>query len=338
MAKLNVTTLIIFSLFFVSCSTSSVKRKKKDYPKIISSLQEDVSVLKKENSDLKSEIRISREEALKDKSYLNKRLDKTNGVIDLLEKNLTLLFDDKRKEEKKRASIEKKEKESKPVEKKEKNIKEKQESEEDPYPYEKEILTPSDSKAVDEVLLHRQGNEKLINKNRKIDIKSEKKVKLSEEVVKKAISDPDLEEPHSPFQLSVEYGAKILYNKAYKDFSAGNYKKSISLFNDFLREFPNDSDSDNAQFWIGYSHLKMKKSIQAEEAFRRVLRNYKHGLTVDGFKAADAVLMIGRIYLGRRKVSHARYYFKHIVKNYKSTRAAYKAKLELDSLISLGAN
>jgi TolA-binding protein len=42
--------------------------------------------------------------------------------------------------------------------------------------------------------------------------------------------------------------------------------------------------------------------------------------------------MLGRIYLSRRKPEKAKYYFQNVIQNYPSTRAAYKAKLEIGSL------
>ena len=146
--------------------------------------------------------------------------------------------------------------------------------------------------------------------------------------------DHDLERPKSPIILEVLPGAKSLYKTAFKSYSRRQFTDAILEFGDFLNRFPNDQDADNSQFWIGQAYFYLKDYAEAESAFRKVLRNYEHGNTREGYKTPDAILMIGQIYLKRNKPIKARYYFRHILQNYPQSRSAEKARREIQSLKS----
>jgi tol-pal system protein YbgF len=146
--------------------------------------------------------------------------------------------------------------------------------------------------------------------------------------------DPDLDPPVSPIILSVVPGAKKHYQEAFKSFSRREYENAIKAFEAFLTRYPNDQDADNAAFWIGQSYYDMKNYLQAEQMFRRVLKQYRHGDTKMGYKTPDAILMLGRIYLLRQQPIRARYYFQQVVDRYDDSLSAAKARREIQSLDS----
>ncbi|OGG94587.1 MAG: hypothetical protein A2527_05215 [Candidatus Lambdaproteobacteria bacterium RIFOXYD2_FULL_50_16] len=149
--------------------------------------------------------------------------------------------------------------------------------------------------------------------------------------------DPDLNPPVFPIKLDVFPAAKKAYNDAFKAYTRKDYLEAAKQFDLFLSRYPNDVDADNAQFWRGMAFFDEGRLDQSEEEFRKVLKNYQHGLTGEGFKSPDAVLMLGKIYLKRQKPIRARYYFEHCVKNYAESRAAHKAQRELDALVEIEA-
>ena len=148
--------------------------------------------------------------------------------------------------------------------------------------------------------------------------------------------DPDLEDPVSPIKLEVFAAAKRKYNEAFKAYTRKDYQGAADQFDFFLSRFPNDIDADNAQFWRGMALFDIDQWDRAEEEFRKVLRNYKHGDTRMGFKTPDAVLMIAKIYLKKKKPIRARYYFSWVVEKFGQSRSANKAQRELDSMKTAG--
>ncbi|MDT8445265.1 MAG: tetratricopeptide repeat protein [bacterium] len=150
--------------------------------------------------------------------------------------------------------------------------------------------------------------------------------------------DPDLNVPVSPIGLQVFPAAKRAYNEAFKAYTRKDYNAAAEQFDFFLSRYPNDIDADNAQFWRGMAFYDMGRLDEAEEEFRKVLKNYEHGETRRGFKTPDAVLMLAKIYLRRQKPIRARYYFQWITEKFPESRSADKAQHELNAMGGLGGS
>jgi len=144
--------------------------------------------------------------------------------------------------------------------------------------------------------------------------------------------DPDLTPPANPTTLSAHRPAKPLYEKGFALFARRQFDQSIIVFGEFLRRYPNDIYSDNAQFWIGESYLRMKKLDEAELAYRKVLRRYEHRSTLEGYKTPDAIYRIGQTYNMRKESPRARYYFQALTKRFPDSSAGRKAKQDLASI------
>lgn len=146
--------------------------------------------------------------------------------------------------------------------------------------------------------------------------------------------DPDLNSPVSPITLKVIPGAKKQYQHAFKIYSNREFAKAIELFEAFIKRFPDDLDADNSQFWIGKAYFQIGDDYKAEQAFRRVIRNYRHNETRQGFKTPDAILMLGRIYSKRDKPIKARYYYQQVIERFPGSISADKAQKEIQSMNS----
>jgi tol-pal system protein YbgF len=198
-----------------------------------------------------------------------------------------------------------------------------------------ELRTPANSKAVENFSLNSKPTKKGVSttpkKTKNVLVAGGKKT----DEIETAWEDEDLQAPKSPIFLEVYPGAKNHYNNAFKSYTLKDYTKAIELFEEFLVRYPNDQYADNAQFWIGKAHFDLKDYQQSEHAFRKVLRNYEHGKTREGFKTPDSILMLGRLSLIRGKPIKARKYFEHVVKQYPNSRSADKATKEIQSLKSL---
>ena len=141
--------------------------------------------------------------------------------------------------------------------------------------------------------------------------------------------DPDLSEPAEPRKLMAHPQAKPLYEKAFSHFARQEFDQSIVLFEDFLRRFPNDFYSDNAQFWVGEAHFRMGRMNQAELAYRNVLRNYEHRGTLEGYKTPDAIYRLGQAMMQRNEQRLARNYFEAAVARFPTSSAGRRAQQEL---------
>ena len=144
--------------------------------------------------------------------------------------------------------------------------------------------------------------------------------------------DPDLNEPIQPLALQRRPGIKKLYNQGMSAFIQGDYPEAVNVFEGFVEEFEDDVDSDNAYYWIGYSQFKLGKWNAAESAFRKVLQNYEHRPTSQGFKTPDAIYMLGKLAETRKQPEQAAYYFRNVVENYPGSAAANNAQEDLRAL------
>ena len=144
--------------------------------------------------------------------------------------------------------------------------------------------------------------------------------------------DPDLNGPAEPLALQRRPGIKKLYNQGMSAFIQGDYPAAVDVFEGFVEEFEDDVDSDNAYYWIGYSQFKLGKWDAAESAFRKVLQNYEHRPTSQGFKTPDAIYMLGKLAETRKQPDRAEYYFKNVLENYPGSAAANNAQEDLRAL------
>ena len=149
---------------------------------------------------------------------------------------------------------------------------------------------------------------------------------------KPGFHDPDLDPPATPQLLRRRPGVKKLYNQGMDALIKQNYDEAIRMFENLVIQFPDDLDADNAQHWVGHAHFKLRQLEDAELAFRKVLRNYEHLPTSQGYKTPEAILMLGRIMMRRKQTEQARYYWEEVTQRYPGSSAAREAKKDLAKL------
>jgi tol-pal system protein YbgF len=64
------------------------------------------------------------------------------------------------------------------------------------------------------------------------------------------------------------------YEAAYNTFKAKKYKEARKMFEDFLKDFPKDELTDNAQFWIAETYYWEDDFENAILAYETLLRNF----------------------------------------------------------------
>jgi tol-pal system protein YbgF len=96
-----------------------------------------------------------------------------------------------------------------------------------------------------------------------------------------------------------------VYQMAYLDFSKGSYALAVEGFREFIRRFPRDDRADDAQYWIGESHLALARSHEKDQPekatqeleiavreFRKVVANYPRGEKVPTALYREALTLL----------------------------------------------
>ncbi len=131
--------------------------------------------------------------------------------------------------------------------------------------------------------------------------------------------------PATPRPTTGTLQPEDVYQAAYIDFSKGSYALSITGFREFLRHFPDHKLADNAQYWVGESHLSLARSYanagQADRAtqeledavreFRKVITNYPRGDKVPTALYKEALALLD---LKQPSVAQAR--LQYLIENF----------------------
>lgn len=140
---------------------------------------------------------------------------------------------------------------------------------------------------------------------------------------------------------SLEPGAEESYKAAYADYTKGNYTLAIAEFREFVRQHPDSSRADSAQYWIGESYFSIGRAAatagqpeKAREAiersvqeFRKVFVNYPAGLQVPTALYKEALALVE---LKQPKVARAR--LQYLVDNFPQSEEAPLARERLKNL------
>ncbi|MDP6383268.1 MAG: tetratricopeptide repeat protein, partial [SAR324 cluster bacterium] len=154
-------------------------------------------------------------------------------------------------------------------------------------------------------------------------------VAISKEIKEPEFEDPDLSEPENPVILIRHPGVKKIYNQGMNEVIQRQHESAIRIFENYVKRFPEDMDSDNALYWIGHSYFQLKQNQKAERAFRKILTGYEHRPTSQGYKTPDAIYMLGKISERRRDPVASKYYFRTVIARYPGSVAARNATRDL---------
>jgi tol-pal system protein YbgF len=131
-----------------------------------------------------------------------------------------------------------------------------------------------------------------------------------------------------------------VYQMAYLDFSKGSYALAIEGFREFIRRFPRDDHADDAQYWIGESHLALARSYEKDQPerateelkiavreFRKVIANYPRGEKVPTALYREALTL-----LELKQTAQARSSLQYLVDNFPRAEEAPLARERLTAL------
>lgn len=119
-----------------------------------------------------------------------------------------------------------------------------------------------------------------------------------------------------------------IYRQAKNDFDKKNFDLALAGYQSYVAQFPNASQADKAQYWVGECYYAKKEFPHAIEAFSKLLKAYPKS-----DKVAGAKLKIGYSYLNAKNVGKAREYLYKVIKEHPATT---EAKLAKDKLKTIG--
>jgi len=114
------------------------------------------------------------------------------------------------------------------------------------------------------------------------------------------------------------------YRQAKSDFDKGSFELALAGFQNYLAQFPNASQADKAQYWIGECYYSLKDFSKAIGAFSKVLENHPRS-----DKIAGAKLKIGFSYQNERNTAKAKEYLRKVIKDHPGSNEAQIAKNRL---------
>jgi tol-pal system protein YbgF len=132
-----------------------------------------------------------------------------------------------------------------------------------------------------------------------------------------------------PVAPSIPASSKEYYDRAFGDYTVGQYDLAIRGFQEYLNRFPDAPDAPAAQFLVGESYFMLGKFGEAVAAYAQVISKYKAG----GADAVpDAYYKQGVAYeqLKRREDAVANYEL--VRKEYPNSPAALQATQVLKQL------
>ena len=132
--------------------------------------------------------------------------------------------------------------------------------------------------------------------------------------------------PTSPPAAS-DSASEGLYQRALKEYKAGNHEVAIVLFKQLLRQHPEASIAGHAQYWLGESLYAQQQYEAAIVAFDEVVQKY-----ADDSKVPAAILKQGYAFAALDDVRNARFFLQQVQRKYPDSKEAEQASKRLDEL------
>lgn len=122
-------------------------------------------------------------------------------------------------------------------------------------------------------------------------------------------------------------GERKDYDAALEILKEGRYSEASSAFEAFLKQYPQSTYADNAQYWLGEVFYVTREFQRALSEFDKVLKDYP-----DSTKKADARLKIGYIRYELKDWPAARDILAQVVQEHPGTTTARLAQERLDRM------
>lgn len=117
-----------------------------------------------------------------------------------------------------------------------------------------------------------------------------------------------------------------LYDQGQRALEKDDMKTARDSFSKLIKNYPNSSNVDNAQFWIGESYYREKWYQKAILEYQKVIENYPKGN-----KVAGAYLKQGLAFFELGEADNAKLILNELIKKFPGSGEAGIAKKTLDS-------
>ncbi len=118
-----------------------------------------------------------------------------------------------------------------------------------------------------------------------------------------------------------------VYRQAMNDYNSGSLDLALAGFQNYLAQFPDASQADKAQYWVGETLYAKKEFQPAIDAFSKVVKNFPKSDKVPGAK-----LKIGYSYLNLNNHAKAKEWLQRVAREYPGSREADLAREKLHKL------
>lgn len=154
---------------------------------------------------------------------------------------------------------------------------------------------------------------------------SEKKPEGTESKFGKPGKEPHKEKQPAEPVASADKTSK--YKAAYNMFNVEKYKEARQMFGAFLKEFPNDELSDNAQFWIAETYYREKDFEGAIFEYEVLLKKYPNSK-----KTSSALLKQGLSFVEMGDKKTGKIILEQLIERYPDSKEAEPAKKKIENI------
>lgn len=120
------------------------------------------------------------------------------------------------------------------------------------------------------------------------------------------------------------------YKMALAEINLNNYKRAITLFEEFLKKYPKSSLADNAQYWKGEAFYALKDFSGALVEFNKVVQSYPKS-----DKVGAALLKQGFCLFERGAYADAKIFLSEVIQKYPRSDEASEAQERLKKIETL---
>jgi len=121
--------------------------------------------------------------------------------------------------------------------------------------------------------------------------------------------------------------AQAAYDSAFKALRGGDYAQASRGFRSFIQQYPDNTLTPNAWYWLGESYYVTMNYPVALEAFQRLLSQFPQSE-----KAPDALLKVGYSQLELKQADAGKATLQQVTSKYPNSRAASLAQERLRRL------
>ncbi len=117
------------------------------------------------------------------------------------------------------------------------------------------------------------------------------------------------------------------FRQAKDDYNKGSFELALAGFENYLKQFPDASQADEAMYWIAESHYAMHRYDKAIETYTRLIKTYPQSSKVPAAK-----LKTGLSYLNEKNTAKAKEFLKKVMKEHPNSKEAALAKEKLGKI------